>query len=221
MSEQRSNPPPDAAAGGGRTPAQAESLVRRVRSGDRLWQALASADVAAARLAGDRRIVALTPAMQRLLDTGSVLTRSGGRIVGASSELDAMLRRLAETSSGAVGERDATGTDGTPFRLTAVVHARAHPFAPDRDVTMLVRRRSGERAGTELLRERFGLTPAECRCALALPRLGDVPALAREFGVGRETIRTQLRSVFAKTGVGGQAELVLLLARERLIDEVR
>jgi hypothetical protein len=141
--------------------------------------------------------------MQRLLDAGCVLTRSDDRFAGASSALNEMLRRLLATSSGAVAEQDATGTDGTPFHLTPVVYERAHPFAPDRDVTIIVRRPSGEGADTELLSERFGLTPAEYRCALALPRVGDVPAMARELGIGPETIRTHLRAVFFKAGVSG------------------
>ena len=44
-----------------------------------------------------------------------------------------------------------------------------------------------------------------------------MPNLARRFGIGRETIRSQLRSIFGKTGASSQAELTLLLAREGLI----
>jgi DNA-binding CsgD family transcriptional regulator len=83
--------------------------------------------------------------------------------------------------------------------------------------TLLVQHRPDEVAARAALNERFGLTPAESRCLLALPELGDVPSLARAFEVNPETIRSQLRSVFAKTGTGSQTELVLLLAREGLI----
>ena len=42
-----------------------------------------------------------------------------------------------------------------------------------------------------------------------------IGAAARELGFGMETDRTQLKSVFAKTGTRRQAELAALLARFR------
>jgi DNA-binding CsgD family transcriptional regulator len=57
------------------------------------------------------------------------------------------------------------------------------------------------------------LTPAEGRVA-ALIAQGIAPERAAErLGVSRETVRNQLRAVFAKTGTHRQSELVALLAR--------
>jgi DNA-binding CsgD family transcriptional regulator len=59
----------------------------------------------------------------------------------------------------------------------------------------------------------FGLSPAEARLARGL-LLGRTPdEHARHAGVGVATVRTQLHSIFSKTGVRRQAELVALLAR--------
>jgi len=58
-----------------------------------------------------------------------------------------------------------------------------------------------------------GLTAAEARLAEAL-LLGLTPIdIAEQRNVSMPTVRTQLRSLFAKTGVTGQAELVKLLGR--------
>lgn len=64
-----------------------------------------------------------------------------------------------------------------------------------------------------LLAKTFALTPAEGRVA-ALIAQGIAPEQAAEqLGVSRETVRNQLRAVFAKTGTHRQSELVALLAR--------
>ena len=59
----------------------------------------------------------------------------------------------------------------------------------------------------------FGLTPAEARVALALRRGLSLGEMARDFGVGSVTVRSHLKSIFAKTGTRRQAELVAVLAR--------
>lgn len=55
---------------------------------------------------------------------------------------------------------------------------------------------------------RFGLTTAEVR-ALEGIRLGNTLAdIADQAGLSRETVKTQFKSLFAKTGVGSQIELI-------------
>lgn len=66
---------------------------------------------------------------------------------------------------------------------------------------------------TETLRRLYHLTAAESRLVAALAR-GDTPkAAAQRFHITENTIRTQLKSVLAKTGVRRQVELVLLVNR--------
>jgi len=67
--------------------------------------------------------------------------------------------------------------------------------------------------GEGMLSVLFGLSPAEARLARSL-LLGRTPEEhARHAGVGVATVRTQLHSIFSKTGARRQAELVALLAR--------
>jgi DNA-binding CsgD family transcriptional regulator len=63
----------------------------------------------------------------------------------------------------------------------------------------------------ELLQALFDLTPAEARLASQLTEGRSIEQVALSDGLSHNTIRTHLKSVFAKTGVQRQAELVSLL----------
>lgn len=65
--------------------------------------------------------------------------------------------------------------------------------------------------GDRLLSELFGLTAAEAGLAMALSAGRRLEDVAQERGVTRETARSQLKSVFAKTGVNSQSRLVRLV----------
>lgn len=59
----------------------------------------------------------------------------------------------------------------------------------------------------------FRLTPAEARLATGIATGATLAEVADTLGIGRETARTQLRSVFAKTGTTRQSELVRIITR--------
>jgi DNA-binding CsgD family transcriptional regulator len=61
----------------------------------------------------------------------------------------------------------------------------------------------------------FGLTAAEARLASALGKGQDLDSAAAEFGVSPQTVRSQLRTIFVKTGWRRQAELVARVAHVR------
>jgi len=61
------------------------------------------------------------------------------------------------------------------------------------------------------LQAAFGLTPAETRLADRLIRGQDLREIAEHLGLSRETIKTQLSSLFTKTATHRQAELVARL----------
>ncbi len=56
----------------------------------------------------------------------------------------------------------------------------------------------------------FGLTPAEARLTARVATGAKLETIAHEAGIAKETGRYQLKSIFAKTGVHSQAELVAL-----------
>jgi DNA-binding CsgD family transcriptional regulator len=66
-------------------------------------------------------------------------------------------------------------------------------------------------ASAERLRERYGLTAAEARTALALLEAERLRDVAGRLGVSLPTVRTTLQRVFNKTDTHRQPELVWLL----------
>jgi len=70
------------------------------------------------------------------------------------------------------------------------------------------------RLQSQRLRTRFGLTPAEAALAWEIAKSGGRQAAAAKRGVSVATARSQLSSIFDKTGVRRQAELVRLLLED-------
>jgi DNA-binding CsgD family transcriptional regulator len=65
--------------------------------------------------------------------------------------------------------------------------------------------------------EQYGLTPAETKLAVLVAEGIDLETAATRLAVSVQTIRSQLKSVFAKTNVNRQAELVALLLSNLLM----
>ena len=68
-----------------------------------------------------------------------------------------------------------------------------------------------QRPAQDILRVRFGLTPAESRVALLLCDGRAPKDIAETIGVSVETVRSQMKSIFSKAEVRRQSELVRLL----------
>jgi DNA-binding CsgD family transcriptional regulator len=90
-------------------------------------------------------------------------------------------------------------------RIKPVTHAR--PFC------ILVIRSQNADSLVEVVRQ-HGLTRSEARIASLLVQGYSLAKVSELMGVSRETVRTHLKSVFAKTGTKRQAELVILLSRD-------
>lgn len=101
----------------------------------------------------------------------------------------------------------------TVVPLTAAELAAAG-LRPD-PAALLVLIEPEAKAGTlssAVLRETFGLTPAEAEIAARAARGEGMPVVAEALGVPQGTARLHLHRVFEKTGVRRQAELVALLS---------
>ena len=64
---------------------------------------------------------------------------------------------------------------------------------------------------TGLLKERFGLSSAELKLALALTAGATLNAVSAAENTSVLTLRTQLKSIFSKTNTHRQAELIRLV----------
>lgn len=63
-----------------------------------------------------------------------------------------------------------------------------------------------------VIRGLFDLSPSEARVARALTRGDTIEKIARDAGVARETVRSQVKAILSKTGTSRQAEMTALLA---------
>jgi len=70
-----------------------------------------------------------------------------------------------------------------------------------------------ESTSQQILGELFDLTPAESRLATLLARGLSLSDVSRAQNISQHTVRAQLKSIFAKTGVSRQAELVRLVLK--------
>jgi DNA-binding CsgD family transcriptional regulator len=103
-----------------------------------------------------------------------------------------------------------------PSPLTLVVHPgpAVQPVnAPLRRSAIVVMRDPDRRASVsaDVVRQLFGLTPAEAALATLLALGADLDEASEALGVSRNTARSQLRSIFMKTNVKRQSELVRMI----------
>lgn len=120
--------------------------------------------------------------------------------------------------------RDACGRAGPPragwLRLPGLIgELLVTPLKADSHFNLIQQRPLAllalleNRPRLALLAELFELTPAECRLAEMLVQGGNPERCAQLLDVSITTVRSQLRSLFGKTGTQRQAELVGLLTR--------
>ena len=72
---------------------------------------------------------------------------------------------------------------------------------------------ASEQGVKETLRALFQLTPAEANLAIKLARGMSLAEVSAAQNISRHTARAQLKSIFSKTGVTRQAELVRLVLK--------
>ena len=167
----------------------------------------------------NRRIVSTNPLADHLLAEDEGLIRRGEALALADPALQRLVGELLAGSTALPRlprfriERPGHGdliVTARPLDVSAI-HAGAGALA-----LFLARPapEPGADAGpdAEALRDLFALTPAEARLAAALADGGGLVEAARSLGIARNTAKTQLRGIFAKTGVSRQSQLVALLA---------
>lgn len=88
----------------------------------------------------------------------------------------------------------------------STIHAGAGALA-----LFLARPGADQRADPQTLRDFLGLTIAEARLTAVLAEGLSLVEAAKRLGIAHNTAKVQLRSVFAKTGVHRQAQLMALL----------
>lgn len=146
----------------------------------------------------------------------------GRRLTAADTAARASLDDLVDDLRNA-GENDALSVfpiivrrkTRRPIVIQAVPvpPAAKSPFLGARAVLILNDLDQERAIQSNLLSKVFNLTPAEARLASLFAKDLSLDEIANSLGISRQTARNQLKSIFAKTGTGRQAELLSLLLR--------
>jgi DNA-binding CsgD family transcriptional regulator len=95
--------------------------------------------------------------------------------------------------------------------ISPVSRAAREVLAGIGGILVIVPLRSSHAPSPKFLQQLFGLSGAEARVASCIAARKTVEAIADEFGVGRETVRSQLKAVLAKTETKRQLDLAVML----------
>ncbi len=177
----------------------------------------------------ERRLLSVNPAARQFFEGSTTLVESDGRLYCRRKESDnalfIALRDLQLTSSGAAPPittdkiflqvRSAANDEPVGLCLYALrPEATLHAFG-ERSLAMLMIYDPHQKLRLDpfIVAACFDLSPGEARVAVALAEGMSAEEIAKKHRVSMSTVRTQLKAVFAKTGVSRQAELVSILAR--------
>ena len=208
----------------------APDLSRIISVSEKVWDisvgsrldALDQLNCAAALLDSRGYVTRLNEHSEALLSSGLIVRH--GRIHAADRASDDRLQGLtgAAVSShpgGSVrGEPVVIARNGTPWLLAEAMPMTsfAHDLFNSGDTLLYFTDLVAKHVPSERsLSRTFQLTAAEARLASSLAAGEGIDAASARLAIGRETARTQLRAIFAKTGTRGQAELTALLSRFR------
>ncbi|ARS26569.1 helix-turn-helix transcriptional regulator [Sphingomonas sp. KC8] len=171
-------------------------------------------------LDAQNNILRCNPVADAILDEADGIQRTGRRLTLDNATADADFRAFlrdarttAEAAAGHVfrverpsGRRD-IGIVARPIETPDYLHAGSAPalalYLGDPERQMQV--------NAQALRELFNLTPTEAAISACVANGLSVHESAERLGIASNTVRAHLRSIFAKTGVARQSQLVHLV----------
>jgi len=169
----------------------------------------------------DGRMISLNDEARR--HVGSRIKIAQGRIVATHRTANVELEhRIAATLSADNGTLLAMQggvllprPEGRPVMAYVISVAESGGDSPQqaKAIVVLIDSAKPSEPTEDILREGFGLTPAETRVAIGFARGCDLHEIARDQGLSIETVRKSFKAVLAKTNTSRQAELAILLAR--------
>jgi DNA-binding CsgD family transcriptional regulator len=175
----------------------------------------------AAVISGSHRLLAANKLLEKLIP--QVVLDCPLRINLVDRRANAMLKQsllqLQRHVGGPGRSIPIAATGQQPASIVHVVPVRgaAHDmFAAASCVLVITAVAHPEMTSTQVIQGLFDLTPAEARIARGIAAGKTVDELARDARLAVGTVRQQLKSVFNKTGVSRQAELVGILVGSAL-----
>lgn len=185
-------------------------------------ESLKTIGLPAAVLLGDGRVVATNAPFEQL--GGQIVSTAFGKIALQHADANALLleaiRNLnspySQFSSKSIAV-PAHDNDAAMIVHLLPVRRSAHDvFGRAMGILVITPLGSPQTLPGDLLNGLFDLSPSEIRAANGLLEGKTIETIATELGLSRETIRSQVKGVLAKTGTTRQSDLISLLANVKL-----
>lgn len=185
--------------------------------------ALTQLSVASLLLDSELQILATNAVADRWLAERDGVTRTGNTLTLAQRRDQQQLRELVASATAAQHSGAPTLVSAMPVErpsgrapLGLIVRplpaSDTHSGGPSVSIFISDPEQPTE-VSTKILSQLFGLTSAEARLALRLANGLSLEQAATELGITRNTGRAHLRSIFTKTGVAQQSQLVSLILK--------
>jgi DNA-binding CsgD family transcriptional regulator len=179
--------------------------------------ALEMVGLPAAVLGNSGRPLAVNALFESLMP--QVVHQRLGRLHIGNVAADQLFSEALAHSGGAVHSIPIPATHREPAMILHIVPVRGEArdiFSSAAAIAVITPVAPRGAPAMEVIQGLFDLTPAEARVAREIIAGRHTEAIATSFGVSRETVRSQIRSVLAKTGVSRRTDLVAMLAGTRL-----
>ena len=185
-----------------------------------MTDSLAAMGLPSAVLLGDGRVIATNPLFDQL--GGQIISTAFGRIAlthaGANVLFSEAIQNLNSPHSGSKSIAVPSQEENAAMIVHLIpVRRSAHDiFGRAMGILVITPLGAAQTLPHDLLNGLFDLSPAEVRAANGLLEGKTIDDLAAQFALSRETIRSQVKAVFAKTGTTRQSDLISLLANVKL-----
>lgn len=187
--------------------------LERARAAAEVLEALG---LPAAILTQSGSVMAANERLEKL--SAMIMPRAWGGLVIANPAANLLYQdSIGQMRSGDFMRLRSIPVSASPAYPAAVLHilpmrGDARDLFSGSEYMLVVSTMDNRAPSSQLLCALFDLTPAEARLADRLVAGASLNQVALNHGVSITTIRSQLRSIFAKTGTSRQAQLVALLS---------
>jgi DNA-binding CsgD family transcriptional regulator len=204
-------------------------LQRALRVRDQLGQAaiqrsvssdiLDRCDTAALLVAADGLILYANRNAESLLAGGSAICQRCGRLTATRDPENGRLAALIREACSMTGVRGADGimalrrVKQQPLSILVAPLRMAWLGHPAAGAIVFIRDPNRSMSATTTLRALFGFTPTEARIAQALANGKTIAEIAAVNRANLQTVRKQIKNIFAKTGTNRQAQCVAVILR--------
>jgi DNA-binding CsgD family transcriptional regulator/PAS domain-containing protein len=160
------------------------------------------------------KVLMMNDSAERLLGENDGLSIRRGVLSASVSETTHLHQAIAHAAACAAGNNAFSGSTTMISRrsLRRGYSVTVIPVRPS-EGTVAVFIKDPERSSRDLPAHvrMYGLSPAETRLCELIIQGGSLPEAAARLGLSYHTVRTQMKSIFNKTGVSRRSELVRLL----------